>query len=307
LKIIVTGGAGFIGSNTVDKLIDLDHKVTIIDNLSTGKNENINPNTEFYNCDIRDKKLLDIFIRQNPDVVIHDAAQVSVRISVEDPRQDADINICGSLNVIEAARQCGAKKIIFASSGGTVYGEQECFPADEGHPLKPVSPYGIAKLSVENYLYYYWKSFSLSYIALRYGNIYGPRQDPLGEAGVVAIFSKQILDGKNPIINGDGKQTRDYVYVGDVVEANIKALDTDFVGGLNIGTGIESDVLSLVNNLKQISGADVEKVHGPAKKGEQRRSVLSYNKAKQVLGWEPTVSLKQGLEKTYDWFKQRKP
>ncbi|MCG9479549.1 MAG: NAD-dependent epimerase/dehydratase family protein [Actinomycetia bacterium] len=307
MKIVITGGAGFIGSNTVDKLIGLGHKVVIIDNLVTGRKENINHDAVFYHTDIRDDSIKDIFLKEKPEVVIHDAAQISVRISVEDPRQDADINICGSLNIIEAARASQAKKIIFASSGGTVYGEQEYFPADEKHSLNPVSPYGVAKLAVEKYLYYYWKNFGLEYIALRYGNIYGPRQDPLGEAGVVAIFSKQILDGRDPIVNGDGKQTRDYVYVGDVVEANIKALDNDFVGGLNIGTGIESDVLSLFKILKQISGTDVEKVHGPAKKGEQRRSVLSYNKARQVLGWEPTVSLKQGLEKTYNWFKQRKP
>jgi len=304
LKIIITGGAGFIGSNTVDGLIEAGYKVVVIDNLSTGKKENINNNAVFYQADIRDKGIKEIFSKEKPDMVIHNAAQISVRLSVDEPVLDADINILGSLNIIEAARINKVKKIIFASSGGTVYGEQKFFPADETHPLNPISPYGVAKLAVENYLYYYYQSFGLEYIALRYANVYGPRQDPLGEAGVVAIFSKKILEGKAPIINGDGKQTRDYVYVGDVVEANLKALNSDFVGSLNIGTGIESKVLDLFKFLKETAVTDIEKIHGPAKKGEQRRSVLSYDKAKDIIGWVPKVKLGEGLSKTYHWFRQ---
>lgn len=304
MKIIITGGAGFIGSNTVDGLIEAGYKVVVIDNLSTGKKENINNNAVFYQADIRDKGIKEIFSKEKPDMVIHNAAQISVRLSVDEPVLDADINILGSLNIIEAARINKVKKIIFASSGGTVYGEQKFFPADETHPLNPISPYGVAKLAVENYLYYYYQSFGLEYIALRYANVYGSRQDPLGEAGVVAIFSKKILEGKAPIINGDGKQTRDYVYVGDVVEANLKALNSDFVGSLNIGTGIESKVLDLFKFLKETAVTDIEKIHGPAKKGEQRRSVLSYDKAKDIIGWVPKVKLGEGLSKTYHWFRQ---
>lgn len=303
MKVLVTGGAGFIGSNTVDRLVELGHHTVVIDNLSTGNKNNLNAKAVFYTCDIRDDELNNIFVQEKPDVVIHDAAQVSVRISVENPKQDADINIAGSLNVIEAARKSRVKKFIFASSGGTVYGEQEYFPADENHPLKPVSPYGVAKLAVENYLHYYYKSFGLNYIALRYGNVYGPRQDPLGEAGVVAIFSKRILDEKTPVINGDGKQTRDYVYVGDVVDANIMALGSDYIGSLNIGTGMESDVIQLFKILRQASATTIQEQYGPAKPGEQRRSVLSNSKAKEILGWEPKVTLEEGLVNTFQWFK----
>ena len=302
MNIIVTGGAGFIGSHTTDRLIGLGHEVAVIDNLSTGKKSNLNPKASFYDCDIRDKEVLDIFMEHKPNAVIHDAAQISVRISVEDPMQDADINIKGSLNIIEACRKAKVPRFIFASSGGTVYGEQKQFPAEETHPLAPLSPYGVAKLAVENYLYYYNKNYGLDYISLRYGNIYGPRQDPLGEAGVVAIFSKRILEGKEPTINGDGSQTRDYVFVGDVVEANVKALDASYTGPLNIGTSVETDVLGLYGLLKDISGAGIGKVHGPPKAGEQKRSLLSYNKAKQVLGWEPQTGLEEGLSETYEWF-----
>ncbi|MFZ3387066.1 MAG: NAD-dependent epimerase/dehydratase family protein, partial [Candidatus Hydromicrobium sp.] len=214
MKILVTGGAGFIGSNVADGLLEKNYEVVIVDDLSNGRKENVPEEAKFYKCDIRDKKLYSIFKEEKPDIVIHNAAQLSVRISVEDPLMDADINIMGGLNVVNACHTCNINKIIFASSGGTVYGEQKYFPADEKHPTYPISPYGVAKLTTENYLYYFYKTYGLKYISLRYANIYGPRQDPYGEAGVVAIFSSKILEGKNPTINGDGLQTRDYVYVG---------------------------------------------------------------------------------------------
>lgn len=304
MKVLITGGAGFIGSNVADGLLEKNYDVAIVDDLSNGKEENIPEKAIFYKCDIRDKKIYDIFKKEKPDAVIHNAAQMSVRISVEDPLMDADINIMGGLNIINACNALKVKKIIFASSGGTLYGEQEYFPADESHPKNPISPYGVAKLATENYLYYFYKACGLEYISLRYGNIYGPRQDPYGEAGVVAIFSKRILEGENPVINGDGLQTRDYVYVGDAVSANIKAIRSSFVGPLNLGTGKETNVVELFKILKGVSGnEDIEEVHGPAKEGEQRRSLLSYELAKKVLGWQPEISVEEGLSLAYNWFK----
>jgi len=285
--------------------LENNFKIVIVDDLSNGRKENLPEEAKFYKCDIRDKKLYSIFKEEKPDIVIHNAAQLSVRISVEDPLMDADINIMGGLNVIGACHRYNVDKIIFASSGGTVYGEQKYFPADEEHPTNPVSPYGVAKLATENYLYYFYKTYGLKYISLRYANIYGPRQDPYGEAGVVAIFSSKILKGKNPTINGDGLQTRDYVYVGDAVDINLKAIESDFTGPLNVGTGRETTVVELFNILKEVSGKDdIEEIYGPAKEGEQRRSQLSYKLAKKALDWQPKVSIEKGLKLTYDWFKE---
>jgi len=305
LKVLITGGAGFIGSNVADGLLEKNYKVIIVDNLSNGKKENIPQGAKFYRCDIRDKKLYDIFKVEKPAVIIHNAAQLSVRVSVEDPLMDADINIIGGLNVINACRIYNVEKIIFASSGGTVYGEQKYFPADEKHPTHPISPYGAAKLATENYLYYFYNAYGLKYISLRYANIYGPRQDPYGEAGVVAIFSSKMIEGKSAVINGDGLQTRDYVYVGDAVDANLRAIESDFVGPLNIGTGRETTVVRLFNILKKVSGkAGMEEAHGPFKEGEQRRSQLSNKLAGKMLGWQPKVSIEEGLKLTYHWFKK---
>ena len=243
MKVLVTGGAGFIGSNVADGLIEQGYETVIVDDLSNGREENLPSKARFFKTDVRGKALEDVFRSEKPDVVIHNAAQLSVRVSVDDPLYDADINIIGGLNLIDICKDHKVKKIIFASSGGTVYGEQKVFPADESHPLAPISPYGVAKLATEHYLYYYYKEYGLEYISLRYGNIYGPRQDPHGEAGVVAIFSNKILSGQTPIINGDGLQTRDYTYVVDAVRANMAAVRSDFVGPVNIGTGMETDVL----------------------------------------------------------------
>ena len=304
MKVLITGGAGFIGSNIADRLIELGHSVTIVDNLATGKKENISKKCVFYEYDIREKDLIGIFKKETPDIVIHNAAQLSVRLSVEDPLYDSSVNVLGGLNVFNCSSQCGVRKVIFASSGGTVYGEQEKFPADESHGTNPISPYGVAKLTSEKYLNYFNNAYGLKYTALRYANIYGPRQDPLGEAGVVAIFAKKLLTGQTPVINGDGNQTRDYVFVGDTVKANIKAIESDFVGCVNIGTQSETTVNELFNILKSASGkSDLNESHGPAKPGEQYRSVLANGLAKKVLAWEPVVNINEGLEKTYKWFK----
>jgi len=306
-KVLITGGAGFIGSNIADRLIELGYEVVILDNLATGKKENINSSAKFCKFDIRDKALIDIFNSEKPDVVIHNAAQLSVRISVEDPLYDAEVNVLGGLNVFNCSMQAEVKKVVFASSGGTVYGEQQYFPADEKHSTNPVSPYGVAKLASENYLYYFHKEYGLDYMALRYANIYGPRQDPLGEAGVVAIFSNKMIKGTSPVINGDGGQTRDYVFVGDAVDANIRAIESSFTGAINIGTSQETNVNELFAILRNISGKSIEEIHGPAKPGEQYRSVLDYKLANEILGWEPSVPIKDGLKITYEWFEKNMP
>ncbi len=305
MKVLITGGAGFIGSNIADRLVELGMEVVIVDNLFNGMKENINKKALFYEVDVRDKDLKKVFKKESPDIVIHNAAQLSVRVSVEDPLFDADVNVIGGLNVFNCSMHQKVKKVIFASSGGTVYGEQEVFPADESHSTNPISPYGVAKLASEKYLYYFFKTYGLRYIALRYANIYGPRQDPLGEAGVVAIFSSRILRGEAPVINGDGNQTRDYVFVGDVVKANVAAIERDFTGCINIGTSKETTVNELFYYLRETSGnKDLEETHGPAKPGEQYRSVLSAKMAEEVLGWEPDIDIRTGLGLTYQWFRQ---
>jgi len=235
MKILVTGGAGFIGSHVVDAYLELGHEVVVVDNLSSGSIENLNPKAKFYEMDIRDSDIEDLFKNEKPDVVNHHAAQMDVRKSVEDPIYDADVNIIGSLNLLQNCIKYGVKKFIFASTGGAIYGEQDYFPADEEHPTRPLSPYGVAKLTVEKYLYFYKEVHGLNYVVLRYANIYGPRQNPHGEAGVVAIFTSKMLKGEQPVINGDGFQTRDYTFVGDVVRANVLALSYEKSDVFNIG------------------------------------------------------------------------
>jgi UDP-glucose 4-epimerase len=302
MKVLVTGGAGFIGSHITDRLIEDGHEVAVVDNLSTGRRENLNPKAEFYQIDIRDKGLADVFDREKPEVVCHQAAQVSVRHSVSDPCADAEINVVGSLNLFENCLKAKVRKVVFASSGGAIYGEQETFPAPETHPTNPLSPYGAAKLSVEHYLFYYMKEFGMKYTALRYSNVYGPRQDPNGEAGVVAVFTGKMLAGVTPVVNGDGGQTRDYVFVRDVVRANVMAISSDATGGLNVGTGREISVNDLFEMLRITTGYRGDKTHGPAKAGEQYRSVLDNALIKKTLGWKPETTFEEGIQQTTDWF-----
>lgn len=305
MKILITGGAGFIGSHVSDACIDAGHVVIIMDDLSTGKIENVNPKAKLIMMDIRDENIRNVFQQEKFDVIIHHAAQMDVRKSVEDPKFDASINILGTINLLENCKEFGVKKFIFASTGGAIYGEQDYFPADEAHPVRPLSPYGIAKLSVEKYLFYYEAVYGLKYVSLRYANVFGPRQNPHGEAGVVAIFANKMLAGQQPIINGDGKQTRDYTFVGDVVRANMFALEYEKSDIFNVGTGIESDVNTIFNCIKQFAKSDSKELHGPAKMGEQQRSVLDYTHIKKIFGWQPTVTLEQGIELAVQYFRNK--
>jgi UDP-glucose 4-epimerase len=303
MKILVTGGAGFIGSHLVDRLIKENYQVIVVDNLSTGKKENLNPKAQFYQLDILDPKLSEVFQKEKPEVVFHYAAQIDVRKSVKNPLEDAKINILGSLNLLENCKRFKVKKFIFASSGGAIYGQADIVPTPESYPAWPLSPYGVAKLTIEKYLNYYYKVFGLPYTSLRLANVYGPRQNPEGEAGVVAIFCHKLLKGEQPVINGDGTQTRDYVFVDDVVEANLLALEKDKVDIFNVGTAKETSVNEIFQRLKRITGAGIEGIHGPAKQGEQKRSCLDFSKIKKELDWQPNYSLEQGLEKTVNYFK----
>ncbi len=305
MRILVTGGAGFIGSHVTATYVESGHEVLVLDNLSSGKEANVPPGARFVFGDVGSDTAAEAVRTFRPEVINHHAAQMNVRRSVADPVFDARENILGSLTILEAARAAGVRKVVFASSGGAGYGEQEDFPADEGHPLRPVSPYGVAKVSVELYLHFYRVQYGLEYTALRYSNVYGPRQDPHGEAGVVAIFSERLLRGQTAIVNGDGEQTRDYVYVGDVVRANLAALTRGDGLAVNIGTGIETDVKTLFRKLRDLSGSRQEEVHGPAMPGEQRRSVIDNALAYNELGWYPETSLDDGLALTLAYFRDK--
>ena len=304
MKILVTGGAGFIGSHVADAFIDQGHEVVIVDNLSMGRMENVNPRAKFVKMNIQDAEIVELFEKEKFDVVNHHAAQMDVRLSVADPIFDANNNILGTINLLQAAVKNGVKKFMFISSGGAIYGEHDYFPADEEHPTRPLSPYGITKLTGEKYIHFYHHVYDLNFVILRYANIYGPRQSPTGEAGVVAIFSSRMLNGGQTTVNGDGLQTRDYVFVGDVVNANLKALDYDSNDYFNIATGIETDVNELFHQLNHLTNANAKDIHGPAQPGEQLRSVLNIQKAKKLLNWIPQVSLNEGLAQTVEFFKQ---
>lgn len=307
MKIVVTGGAGFIGSHIVDAYIAKGHEVFVIDDFSTGLRTNLNPKAVLCAQDILDPRLPKVLADIAPDIINHHAAQMNVRRSVDDPLLDARINILGLLNVLEGCRSLKVRKIIFASSGGVVYGEQEKFPAAEDHPTRPMSPYGVAKLAGEYYLAYYREAYGIPFIAFRYANVYGPRQNPEGEAGVIAIFISRMLEGKTPTINGDGKQTRDYVHVEDVAAANLSALESSFSGPLNVGTAKETDVVTIFRLLRELTAAPVEAVYGPAKTGEQRRSCVDFSRAARALGWSPHVSLEEGLRNTIAFYCQTHP
>ena len=303
MKILVTGAAGFIASQIADALIEAGHKVVILDDLSTGFENNINPKAKFIKANICDKSLYKLFETEKFDVVNHHAAQMDVRRSVKDPEFDATTNILGTINLLQNSAKHGIKKFMFASTGGAVYGEQDYFPADEKHNTQPKSPYGISKLAVEKYLYFYHSEYKLNYTILRYANIYGPRQNPFGEAGVVAIFSTKLLKDEQPIINGHGKQTRDYVFVGDVVKANLLTLKDQSSDIYNIGTGIETDVNQLFHFINNITNAKKEEKHGPVAAGEQLRSVITSDKLFNKFGWKPSTKLEDGLKTTVDFFK----
>jgi len=302
MKILITGGAGFIASHVADLYLTAGHDVTILDNLSTGVKENVPKSAKFIQMDIGDPGVEKIFADGKFDVLNHHAAQIDVRISVNDPLFDARVNILGSLNLLEGALKHGVKYVQFASTGGALYGEQDYFPADEEHPIRPLSPYGIAKYTIERYLYYYHAIHGLNYTALRYANVYGPRQNPHGEAGVVAIFCDRLITGKEAVINGEGKQTRDYVYVKDVACANLLSLEKPLNGSVNIGTAVENDVNAIFRTLNKAGKFNAPEKHAPAKKGEQQRSVIKWDKAQMLLGWKPEVMLEEGLKNTLKFF-----
>ncbi len=297
MNILVTGGAGFIGSHMVDALIKRGHTVGVIDNLSTGRKENVHPKATLFRMDVQDPKIEKVFRGFRPRAVFHYAAQVDVRKSWEDPLADARTNIVGSLNILEASRSHGVKKIVFASTGGALYGEASVIPTPETYPTHPISAYGAAKLSVEHYLYAYHEVYGLPVAVLRFANVYGPRQDGKGEAGVVGIFSRTLLAGKRPILYG-GSQTRDFVFVEDVVRASLKAFMHSRSGTWNIGTGKETTIASLLGMMQAVTGTRVAATKAPLRKGEQRRSCLDARKAKRELGWKPSYTLAQGLKKT---------
>lgn len=302
MKILVTGGAGFIASQIADEYINEGHQIFILDNLTTGFEKNINLKAQFIREDICSSAIISLFEKEKFDVVNHHAAQIDVRKSVNDPVFDANTNILGTINLLQASIKTGVKKFIFASTGGAIYGEQEYFPADEKHPTNPVSPYGITKLTIEKYLYFYRNEYGLKYSILRYANVYGPRQNPFGEAGVVAIFTNKLLRNENPVINGNGKQTRDYVFVEDVVKANVIALNDNSSEIYNVGTGTETSVNELFLKLNKVAGNKAEEKHGPAPKGEQLRSVISSAKLFNRFKWKPSIKIDDGLQKTFNFF-----
>jgi UDP-glucose 4-epimerase len=304
LKILVTGGAGFIGSNLVDALINLGHDVAVIDNLSSGLRRNLNLKARLYEIDIRDKKLSEIFEREKPDIVDHHAAQIDVRKSGEDPVADAEANILGSLNVITNCLRFGVKRIVYASTGGAIYGDPQYLPADENHPINPISQYGISKHTVEHYLHLYSIIHGLEYVALRYSNVYGQRQNPYGEAGVVAIFAIQMLTGQQPTIFGPGDKTRDYTHVSDIVAANIIALDHGKNTIYNIGTGIETKDQEIFDTLASVLGYKGKPIYAPVRKGEVYRISLNCGKASKELGWRPKLSLREGITRAADYYKE---
>ncbi|MBM4120875.1 MAG: NAD-dependent epimerase/dehydratase family protein [Nitrospira sp.] len=303
MKILVTGGAGFIGSHLVDRLVQEGHETVVVDDLSSGSRRNLNRAATFYKRDVQGSWLEGVFRKERPVALIHLAAQMNVRRSVDDPLFDARVNILGTLSILQQAVRYGARKVIFASSGGAIYGEQEVCPAPESHPTRPLSPYGISKLAGEYYLQYYQRVSGIQHVSLRLSNVYGPRQDPHGEAGVVAIFSQQMLAGEQPIINGNGRQTRDFIYVDDVVEAYLAVLGKDVEGVYNVGTAHETSINDLFRKLVASTKSGCKQLYGPAKKGEQMRSVVDATRLRQELGWEPRVPLDEGLARTVDYFR----
>ncbi|MBJ7598679.1 NAD-dependent epimerase/dehydratase family protein [Candidatus Nephthysia bennettiae] len=303
MKVVATGGAGFIGSHLVDALVERGDEVIVVDDLSSGARQHLNPDVEFHQLDIRSRQAAELIRRRRPDAIAHHAAQMSVSRSVREPLFDADTNLIGSLNLLEAAREVGAR-FVFASTGGALYGDADVLPTPESYPAWPVSSYGVSKLGFEHYLHCYAAQHGLRYAALRYANVYGPRQNPHGEAGVIAIFCLRLLAEEEPIVNGDGKQTRDFVYVSDVVRAQTAALDSGVTGHFNVGTARQCDVNTVFDMIAERIGTSLGKRHGPARPGDQRTSALDWTLIRDSLGWQPQVSLEEGLSETVAWFRR---
>jgi UDP-glucose 4-epimerase len=307
LKVLVSGGAGFIGSHVADRLLADGHEVVVLDDLSTGRVDYLQPRARFYQMDLRSPWLDEMFRIERPEAVVHQAAQASVRRSVDDPVFDAGVNVLGTAALLQAGVRHSIRRFVFASTGGAIYGDTEAVPTPEDAPAVPVSPYGAAKLAAEVYLRTFHALHGLSYAALRYANVYGPRQDPHGEAGVVAIFTQRLLRGETARVNGDGKQTRDFVYVADVADANARALVSGAVGSFNVGTGIETDINRVFALLRQLTGSRQPEEHGPPLPGEQRRSAVDARKILRVMGWQARTELEAGLRATVQDFRERVP
>lgn len=304
MRILVTGGAGFIGSHICDRLLSLGQTVCVVDNLSTGKRCHLPEGIDFYELDIRDPDLDKVFANHKPEIVIHQAAHANVTESVRNPLYNAEVNILGTLNLLECCVRHEVERIVFASTGGALYGEACYIPADEAHPVDPVSPYGVSKYAVEHYLYMYRHVHGLDYVTLRYPNVYGPRQDPHGEAGVVAIFALKLLKGEQPIIYGDGTKTRDYCYVSDIVDANILALNGPSGGIYNLGRGIEVTDLEIFETVRDAVGVDIQPIFAPVRPGEVNHIALDARKAEQELGWRWKVDLVEGINQTVQYYRQ---
>ncbi len=306
-RVLITGGAGFIGSTAADQFLAAGWDVAILDDLSSGKRANVPAGARFYPVDVRSEAATEAVKKERPQVICHQAAQIDVRRSMADPRFDADVNVGGLLNLLQAAVAAGSvEHVVFASSGGATYGDTDVVPTPESHPQRPVSCYGAAKASSEIYLGVYRANHGIKVTALRYANVYGPRQDPHGEAGVVAIFCGRLLEGKPCTIFGDGGQTRDYVFVGDVARANLLAAEKRFDGPLNIGTGVETDVNQVYAHLARAAGVARPAEHAPARMGEQRRSCIDPRAALSALGWKPEVGIEDGLARTMEYFRTLK-
>jgi UDP-glucose 4-epimerase len=304
-RVLVTGGAGFIGSTVADTFLAAGWDVAVLDDLSSGRRENVPGSARFYPCDVRSAAAAEAVERERPDVLCHHAAQIDVRRSMADPRHDADVNVGGLLNLLVAAARAGVRHVLFASSGGAIYGDTDLIPTAEDHPAHPTSVYGASKAACELYLGVWRSAHGIPFAALRYANVYGPRQDPRGEAGVVAIFSGRLLAGQPCTVNGGGTQTRDYVFVEDVARANLLAAEKGFDGALNIGTGRETDVNRLYRLLADAAAVSLPPLRGPAKPGEQIRSCIDATAAARSLGWRPQVALEEGLSRTLSWFRGR--
>jgi UDP-glucose 4-epimerase len=304
-RVLVTGGAGFIGSWVVDAMVDAGHEVVALDNLSRGKKGNLNPRARFVEADLVTSDLGAILAEVRPEVISHHAAQASVPGSTADPVNDATLNVVASVRLLDAARQHGVQKIIYAASGGSTYGVPQYVPIDETHPIDPISPYAVSKHTVEHYLRTYHVLYGLAFTSLRYANVYGPRQDPHGEAGVISIFANRMLCGETPLVHGAGTDDRDYVFVGDVARANALAVDRGDGAMVNIGTGLGINVLYIFAELKKLIGYQGEVVHGPPRLGDVPSVRLNPALAEQILGWRPIVAFDEGMRRQVDWLRQR--